>query len=77
MAPVDTSKIKNKLNFQFSNIKDSFEDIIEFYNAAYKQFPSERRLIAKDVAKQMYQTDEDRDAFKDFIRSFDPLKKDF
>jgi hypothetical protein len=69
---VDTTKIKRILNFQFSNILDSIKDIVDFYNKAYKEFPSERRLIAKDVAKQIYRSDEERDAFKDFIRTFNP-----
>jgi hypothetical protein len=72
VAPVDTTKIKRILNFQFSNILDSIKDIVDFYNKAYKEFPSERRLIAKDVAKQIYRSDEERDAFKDFIRTFNP-----
>jgi predicted helicase len=72
VAPVDTTKIKRILNFQFSNILDSIKDIVDFYNKAYKEFPSERRLIAKDVAKQICRSDEERDAFKDFIRTFNP-----
>ena len=72
VAPLDTTRIKRILNFQFSNILDSIKDIVDFYNKAYKEFPSERRLIAKDVAKQIYRSDEERDAFKDFIRTFNP-----
>ena len=71
---IDTSKIKRMLNFKFTNLKSALEEIIEFYNSAYKLFPSERRLIAKDVAKNIFNTDEERDALKDFIRTFDPMK---
>ena len=72
VAPVDTSKVKTMLNFKFSDIRESVSEIISFYNKAYRQFPSERRLIAKDVSKEIYHTDEERDAFKDFIRMFNP-----
>ena len=72
VAPVDTTKIKTNLNFQFTDVRDSIKEIVNFYNKAYKEFPSERRLIAKDVAKEIYRSDEERDAFKDFIRTFNP-----
>lgn len=66
-GPVNTSKIKQLLEFEFSDLNNCFEESVEFYNSAYSKFNEERHQIEKELKKEWIKEKFDRELFSKFI----------
>lgn len=65
-GPIDVSKVKAVLNFEFSHVTDALMETVEFYKNAASLFPDERKKILKDLRKEVIE-DEFEDDFNNFI----------
>ncbi|RNA09022.1 chloroplast stem-loop binding of 41 kDa chloroplastic-like [Brachionus plicatilis] len=54
----------------FSDLNNSFEECVRFYQSAYSKFESERRQIEKELKKEWIKDINDQEIFKKFINQF-------
>ena len=67
---VNTKKIKDRFNFEPTNIEEAFKETIDFYNNAYHKYPKHREIIEKELKKKVLKPSSDEKLkFKDFIKN--------
>lgn len=71
---VSIDKIKTKLNFEPSPIKEAFSETIEFFNEAYIKYPKHRKSIENEIKKEVIKNENDKLKFNEFILNFIELK---
>lgn len=66
-GPISYEKIEKVLSFEPTDISKAFEEIVNFYNLAYKNFIQERKSIEKSLKKQFFKHT-DCSKFDEFIQ---------
>jgi hypothetical protein len=65
---LNIEKIKSSLNFEASDLNQSFKEIVEFYDQAYSKFPKQRKSIEYDIKKHIIKSKNQLAKFDEFIK---------